>query len=355
MSVCPRCEVLPSKIDGPRDYYLWFPLGHSHAKVRRTFEETGAAWRPDPETGASVLSVDPATFRSIGGRLLDVLSSEEIRATRILAVSPGDGPGRRDYPAVTSLRQMLAFQDSNWLLDALAREDLSVRFAPIAFADAVEEVFAHQADVAVRNASGDEVDGVALLQIAQEAGLLFQADRLARIAAIKEAEAQRIDTPLFVTFSPAAIYDPTFCLRTTVAALEATSIPKDAVCFTIVAPERWDDPRHLRTILDFYRGSGFRVALGGVGSGASSLSLIETLKPDIIFVDRGIVASVDADTYKQVIARKLLEIAQRLRIESVVGGIATEAEMTWAYEQGANYVQGPYLTRHMEPRSVRVA
>jgi EAL domain-containing protein (putative c-di-GMP-specific phosphodiesterase class I) len=97
------------------------------------------------------------------------------------------------------------------------------------------------------------------------------------------------------------------------------------------------------------------VALGGVGSGASSLSLIETLKPDIIFVDRGIVASVDADTYKQVIARKLLEIAQRLRIESVVGGIATEAEMTWAYEQGANYVQGPYLTRHMEPRSVRVA
>lgn len=355
MSACPRCEVLPSKIEGRRDYHLWFPLGHSHTKVRRVLEEVGADWRNDEATGASVLSAEPAAFRAIGSRLIDALSSEEVKATRILAATPGEGPGRRDYPAVTSLRQMLAFQESNWLLDALNREDLSVRFAPIAFADAADEIYAHQADVAVRGAAGEPVDGIGLLQIAQEAGLLFQADRLARIAAIKAADAQGIDTPIFVNFSPASIYDPTFCLRTTVAALEATSIPKDAVCFTIVAPERWEDTRHLRTILDFYRGSGFRVALGGVGSGASSLSLIETLKPDVMFVDRGMVASVDADTYKQVIVRKLLEIAQRLRIESVVGGIATEAEMVWAYEQGANYVQGPYLTGRLGSVSAQVA
>ena len=355
MSACPRCEVLPSRIEGLRDYYLWFPLGHSRTKVRRALEEAGAAIRHDPATDASVLSTDPATFRALGARLVEALSSEEIKATRVLAVAPAEGPGRRDYPAVTSLRQMLAFQESNWLLDSLAREDISVSFAPIAFADAVDEVYGHQADVMVRDSAGEPVGGIAMLQVAQEAGLLFQADRLARIAAIKAAEAQGIDTPIFVNFSPASIYDPTFCLRTTVAALDATSIPKDAVCFTIVAPERWDDTRHLRTILDFYRGSGFRVALGGVGSGASSLSLIETLKPDVIFIDRGIVASVDADTYKQVIARKLLEIAQRLRIESVVGGIDTEAEMNWAYEQGANYVQGPYLTRRMRRSEVGVA
>lgn len=355
MSLCRRCEVFPSKIADARDYFLWFPLGHSETKVRRALEEAGVAWRQDAETDALVLRADPAEFQRIGARLFESLSSEETKATRVLAVTPAEGPGRRDYPAVVSLKQMLVFLESGWLLDSMGREDFSVRFAPIAFADAPAEIYAHQAEVMAGTAGGRSLDGIRLLQVAQEAGLLFQADRLSRIAAIRAAEAQGIDTPIFVDFSPASIYDPTFCLRTTVAALEATSIPKDAVCFTIIAPERWDDTRHLRTILDFYRGSGFRVALGGVGSGASSLSLIETLKPDVIFLDRGIVAAVDADTYKQVIARKLLEIAQRLRIESVVSGIATEAEMAWAYEQGANYVQGPYLAHLAGGRTANAA
>ncbi len=351
MSVCRRCEVLPSKIDGPREYYLWFPLGHSEGKVRRALDKAGATWREDPETDALVVSAESAAFQAIGHSLLETLSSEEAKATQVLPVVPGQGPGRRDYPLVASLRQTVAFLESGWLIDALQREDIAIRFAPIAFADAPTEIYAHQAEVEVRDVGGAAVDGMKLLSFAQEAGLLFQADRLARIAAIKAAERQAIDTPIFVNFSPASIYDPTFCLRTTVAALEATKIPKDAVCFTIIAPERWDDARHLRSILNFYRGSGFRVALGGVGSGASSLSLIETLKPDVIFIDRGIIASVDADTYKQVIARKLLEIAQRLRIESVVSGIATEAELTWAYEQGANYVQGEYQNRKATQRA----
>lgn len=355
MSLCRRCEVLPDKIQGPRDYYLWFPLGHSEAKVRRTLDTAGCDWRRDERTEAVVLRADPALFRAIGSALLDTLSSEEVKATRVLAVAPADGPGPRDYPAVVTLRQMLVFQDSGWLIDAMAQEAFPVRFSPIAFADAPEEIHAHQAEILAQDAAGQAMDGLKLLQIAQEAGLLFQADRLARIAAIRAAEAQGIDTPVFVNFSPASIYDPAFCLRSTVAALETTRIAKDAVCFTIIAPERWDDTRHLRTILDFYRGSGFRVALGGVGSGASSLALIETLKPDVIFIDGSIVRAVDADAYKQVIARKLLEIAQRLRIESVVSGIGTQAELTWAYEQGANYVQGPLLARRDQSRAADAA
>jgi EAL domain-containing protein (putative c-di-GMP-specific phosphodiesterase class I) len=301
--------------------------------------------RHDADTGAAVVGADAGQVRALGRALLEALSSEEVKATRVLATAPEAGPGRRDYPAVMPLRQMLVFAESGWLLDALAREDLAVAFDPIAFADAPADVYAHQAVVSAGDPRGQRLGGRALLQLAQDAGLLFQADRMARIAAIKAAQAQGIDTPVFVDFSPASIYDPSFCLRTTVAALESTAIAKDAVCFTIIAPERWDDTRHLRTILDFYRGSGFRVALGGVGSGASSLSLIETLKPDVIFLDGSIVAGVEGDPYRQVIGRKLLEIAQRLRIESVVGGVSSPAELSWAYEHGANYVAGPLLRR----------
>jgi EAL domain-containing protein (putative c-di-GMP-specific phosphodiesterase class I) len=343
MSLCRRCEVLPDKIEDSRDYYLWFPLGHSESKVRQVLSTAGISTRADTATDAVVLSATPDLFKDLAHRLIDTLSSEEIKATRVLPVRPSEGPGARDYPAVTSLHQMMTFLESGWLLDAMAREEFRIGFSPIAFADSVHDIYAHQAVIDMQDAAGQPIDSLQMLQLAQQAGLLFQADRLSRISAIKAAQRARVTTPIFVNFSPASIYDPTYCLRTTVAALDETEVKRDAVCFTIVSPERWDDTKHLRNILEFYRGTGFRVAMGGVGSGSTSLTLIETLRPDVIFIDRAIIAGIERDAYRQVIARKLLEMAHRLRIESVVSGVGTDGELNWAYEHGANYVEGAYV------------
>jgi hypothetical protein len=35
--------------------------------------------------------------------------------------------------------------------------------------------------------------------------------------------------------------------------------------------------------------------------------------------------------------------------------VATEAELTWAYEQGANYVQGPHITAGFGHRAADAA
>lgn len=344
MSLCRRCETLPAKIEDTRDYYFWFPLGHSETKVRRALTAAAQTARADDETGAMVITASPAGFSFLSAGLTDSLSSEELKATRVLAVRAGERPGQRDYPEVNSLHQMTRFLESGWLLDAMGREQFNVGFAPIAFADSMHDIYGHKAVIALRSDDGRLVEGIQLLNLAQEAGLLFQADRLSRISAIKAAQREGISTPIFVNFSPASIYDPTFCLRTTVAALDETEVKRDAVCFTIISPERWDDTRHLRNILDYYRGTGFRVALGGVGSGSSSLTLIETLRPDVIFIDRAIITGIQHDSYRQVIARKLLEMAHRLRIESVVSGVDGAEELNWAYEHGAHYVEGAYIS-----------
>lgn len=343
MSLCRRCETLPAKIEGIRDYYMWFPLGHSEAKLRQVLAAAALNVHFDNETGATVVTVDPTDFSQLSKEFAEVLSSEELKATRVLSVEPNGRPGQRDYPEVRSLQEITSFVQSGWLLDAMRNEEFNVGFAPIAFADSVHDIYAHKAVVTLHGASGAPVQDVQLLNLAQDAGLLFQADRLARISAIKAAQSQCVSTPIFVNFSPASIYDPTFCLRTTVAALEQTEVKRDAVCFTIVSPERWDDTQHLRKILDYYRGTGFRVALGGVGAGSSSLTLIETLRPDVVFIDRALISGIHSDSYRQVIARKLLEMSHRLRIESVVSGVDSEGELNWAYEHGANYVEGDYV------------
>ena len=43
------------------------------------------------------------------------------------------------------------------------------------------------------------------------------------------------------------------------------------------------------------------------------------------------------------VCRKILEIAQRLQIETVVPGVETDEELQWLYEHGANYLQGPHI------------
>lgn len=52
-----------------------------------------------------------------------------------------------------------------------------------------------------------------------------------------------------------------------------------------------------------------------------------TLRPDFIKLDMQLICEVDSDPYKALVARKVLEIAQGLEIETIVEGVETEKEL----------------------------
>ena len=183
-----------------------------------------------------------------------------------------------------------------------------------------------------------------LFDLADSADLLFQLDRAARLRAIDCAYSEELDAPLFINFSPASIYDPRFCLRTTVAAIKEADIPPGDIVFTIVNRQHGASLDHLKSILDYYRSHGFRVALGMVGSTLGGFEMLQDLRPDLMFLHRSVVAGLLDDPFKEVVARKLLEIGQRCQVESVVTGVTTAAEARWSYEHGANYIQGRYVS-----------
>jgi EAL domain-containing protein (putative c-di-GMP-specific phosphodiesterase class I) len=150
---------------------------------------------------------------------------------------------------------------------------------------------------------------------------------------------------LFVNFAPTAIYDPQACLRSTVAAIDKGGLARDQVVFELVETERAHDASHLRRILDYYRGAGFRIALDDVGAGYSSLNLIHLLRPDILKLDMELIRDVDKDPYKARIAANLLNVATSLGIAALAEGIETQAELDWVREYGAKFVQGYLIAR----------
>ena len=342
---CGRCQTLPETPDVPGRLFLWPPLGHSLGKLVAHLRDSGDTFQLRTDVQCVVVGMGQGGLRKLSASLPNVLTAEEVRGTRALFVE-GDGePGMADFPRVDSLQRLTTLHQSGWLVDMLAESRLTTFFQPIVHAQDTSRVFAHEALLRGRDRDGALVPPNRLFDTAREADLLFQLDLAARTTAIREAVRHQLSTHLFINFTPTAIYDPAYCLRSTVAAIRESGIPESHVVFEIIESDRAANAAHLRAIVDFYRAAGFKVALDDLGAGYSSLNLIHQLRPEFMKLDMELVRGVHADPYKASIVQKLLEIARQLGIQTVAEGIETPEELSWVRRHGVDFVQGYLIAK----------
>jgi EAL domain-containing protein (putative c-di-GMP-specific phosphodiesterase class I) len=95
---------------------------------------------------------------------------------------------------------------------------------------------------------------------------------------------------LNINFLPTAVYQPEACIQATLRVAERTGFPLNRITFEIVEQEDLIDPGHLLRIVSAYKAFGFKVALDDFGAGYSGLSRLAELKPDIVKIDRALMA-----------------------------------------------------------------
>jgi len=341
---CMRCDTLPVPISGGGDLHCWFPTSHVANKMRAML--SGLGLRTMPTVAGGVACAIPAdSLDRVVAAFHAQLSEVERADTRALLTPMGAVLVTDDLARVESLSRFLAQASSQWLIELLREQRLTSFFQPIVLASSPSTIYGHEALLRGVGTDGALITPGRMFGSARDAGLLFQLDLAARRSAIACAHANALRGKLFVNFAPTAIYDPASCLRSTVAAVDQTSIARSDVVFEIVETERAHDPRHLRTILDFYRNAGFKVALDDVGSGYSSLNLIHELRPDLLKLDMELIRGVDQDPYKAQIVANLFDVAGALGIDTLAEGIETEGELAWVTQHGATYVQGFLIAR----------
>lgn len=348
---CARCETLPPMPDGPGVLHLWLPVGHSRTKVASYLRGANRAFE-HAEAGGLVISLGEQRAADVLLPLAGLLSQVEAEDTRCLYKSGSDPLTAADIPHVQSLRQFMQLSQSSWLVDMLRDERLTSHFQPIVEVADTSRVIGHEVLVRGVAADGSIVSPGRLFDVARDCGMLFQMDLAARRAAIRTAIARSVTGQLFINFSPTAIYDPAHCLLSTISAIDEEGIAHDRVIFEVIEADKTLDVFHLRGILNYYRSAGFRVALDDIGSGYSSLNLLHQLRPDYIKLDIELIRDVDRDPYKALVAQKILEIAQRLGIETIAEGVEREEEFAWVKSSGATYAQG-YLFGRPSPEPVR--
>lgn len=238
-----------------------------------------------------------------------------------------------------SLQEWIALKDGEFLASVVEDRALTTHFHAI-WDLRNDSVYGWECLTRGLSPEGGTIPPMRLFSVAAATNMTFPLDRLARQTALRNAHAAALPGRLFINFLPTAIYDPVFCLKTTVDLAMTLGLDPSRIVFEVVESEHIRDEDHLKTIVDYYRDKGFRVALDDVGSGYSSLNLLVALNPDVIKVDLKIVRGIDSQPANQAVFEALVGIARKTGALVLAEGVETAAELAWCRDHGADLAQG---------------
>ena len=196
----------------------------------------------------------------------------------------------------------------------------------------------------VRGVAGEGAHQV-LSQVTEQNRYAF--DQACRVKAIELAGRQISDqtTKLSINFMPNAVYEPSACIRATLAAASRMQFDTRRLMFEFTENENIVDVGHLQHIVQEYRRMGFTTALDDFGAGYAGLSLLARFQTDLIKIDMELVRDIDSSRVKQAIVASLVGLARELDIVLLAEGIETEAELRVLRAAGIDLFQGYYFAK----------
>jgi len=250
--------------------------------------------------------------------------------------------GRVSVWQAAPLSTWLARRASAWFHDAT--KHLVFHLQPIV---RLTDGTIHGYEALVRAQLGERFIGAGpLLSAAASHDRARSFDALARREAIRQAypKLQRGET-LFINFAPGVVYNPDICLQTTFQACRAYGADFSRLLFEVTESEAFPDLRLLGRILERYRAEGARVALDDLGAGHTSLTYLQVLRPDVVKLDRALIAGLRDGDARVPLVQALVTYAHDLGVEVVAEGIETPEELELVASFGTDFAQGYLLGR----------
>ena len=243
-----------------------------------------------------------------------------------------------------ALNRYLHFIEDKNFFDIIENHSLTAYFQPIIDIQ-TNKIFAYETLTRGVLPNGELMYPDVLFAKSERNDMNFTLDRMCRETALKTTAVKKIDAKVFINFIPTSIYDPEFCLASTVKWAKQLEFDPKNIVFEVVETQNVKDKEHLKTILNYYRKEGFLIALDDVGEGYSSLNMIIDIKPDIIKFDRNIIENIDKNPMKQSIYKALRGICVDNGIKILAEGVETPYELEKVKEIGVDYAQGYYFAR----------
>lgn len=117
------------------------------------------------------------------------------------------------------------------------------------------------------------------------------------------------------------------------------------VVLELTEHDRIDDYARLRRAVDRFRSCGVDVAMDDAGAGYAGLASLLALRPDLVKLDRALIAGIDLDPVKRELVELLGSMAGRMDARVLAEGIEREEELDALVRLGVPLGQGFLLGR----------
>ncbi|MET3922513.1 EAL domain-containing protein [Arthrobacter sp. UYEF20] len=156
------------------------------------------------------------------------------------------------------------------------------------------------------------------------------------------AAAQHLPTHLYVALK----LSPTTCLDPLLPGLlEESMLALDRMVLELTEALTAEQAAALVAALAPLRQRGVRLAIDHAGSYFDSIRHIRQLQPDIIKLDRNLIAGIDTDTLRHAFGEAMVGFAEQLGAALIAQGIETNDELAAVAALGVTAVQGYFLGR----------
>ncbi|MBO7744256.1 EAL domain-containing protein [Paenibacillus sp. MWE-103] len=186
---------------------------------------------------------------------------------------------------------------------------------------------------------------IGLFDFADEEGLTYALDRLAREKAIEGCAGLASGRKLFINITAKIMNDPSFSPGQTLPMLQRYGLSPHHVVFEITERTSIEDFEAAKRILRHYRNQGYQIAIDDAGAGYSSLQSIVELKPDYIKIDRSLISGIHLEPMKTHLVQTFADLAAKMDIKVIAEGIEEKEELLHIRTLGVHYGQGYLLGR----------
>ncbi|WP_090542699.1 EAL domain-containing protein [Paraburkholderia caballeronis] len=227
-------------------------------------------------------------------------------------------------------------------------------FQPV-FSVAHRRAIGYHASLRAHDEHGHHVPSQEVFTQAARRGDLLELGRLAESLHLGNFNAFDCqDEWLFLSLHPAALMDTSYG-DALLAGLKALGLPPQRVVLEVSEQAGGENTRFAE-IIDGLRKSGFLIALDGFGAKHSNIDRVWQLRPDIVTIDRSLLAQASRHPHIERVLPGLVSMLHESGQLVLMGGLATERDALIALESNADFVQGAYFARpDVEPVKHEVA
>ena len=218
---------------------------------------------------------------------------------------------------------------------------------PFAFRYAFQPIIKHASrdlcwEALLRGPQGEPAREVLALVADRHRAVFEQAGRM---AAIRLAGQLGLRGSLSLNVGVHCLVDAGRCLQRTVNWAEEMGLLPRQLIFEISEKDYVCDPKQAQRMVTAYRSEGVRIALDNFGADFGGLEVLADFRPDIVKLDRRLVADLPQNRVNHSIIDSVIRLAGELDYEIVAEGVETLSELQALRGMGVNAYQGFFFAR----------